>query len=119
RFFVSDYAVARSDWSMTRLSNCTCARTVRRVVVSTVCCDEPSLAVRSGIHRLVFFNGRLAGAHLVGSGRCPDWMPPSHRDSPLSHRAFWVALRHRGKNASRLFVEKRMQHRYTAGEFRL
>src|SRR5438874_1026009 len=34
RRFVGNDAVARPHWSMTRLANCTCARTLRRVVVN-------------------------------------------------------------------------------------
>ena len=46
-------------------------------------------------------------------------MPPCHRNSPLRHRAFRVALGHRSKNASRLFVEKRVKQRYATSEIRL
>ena len=46
-------------------------------------------------------------------------MPPCHRDSPLGHCAFRVALGHRSKNASRLFVEKRVKQRYATSEIRL
>ena len=106
RFFVRDHTVTRSDWSMTRLPNRACARAVRRIIIHIERLDESSLSVRSGIHRHCFFNCRFTCAHLIGSGRRPNWMPPSHGDSPLSHRAFRVALRHRSENTSRLFVEK-------------
>src|SRR5262249_1949357 len=37
----------------------------------------------------------------------------------LRHRAFRVALGHRGKNPSRLFVEKRVKQCYATSEIRL
>ncbi len=46
-------------------------------------------------------------------------MPPSHGDSPLSHCAFRVAFGHRSKNASRLFVEKRVEQCHATSEIRL
>src|SRR5262245_34191306 len=46
-------------------------------------------------------------------------MPPRHCDSPLRHRAFRVAFGHRGENASRLFIEKRMKQRYSTSEVSL
>src|SRR5216117_1826592 len=106
RFFVSDHTVAWSDWSVTRLSNSAWARTVRRIIINIERGNESPLSVRYALHRHCFFNGRLARAHLVRSGGCPNGVPPRHGDSPLSHRAFGVALSHRSKNTSRLFVEK-------------
>jgi hypothetical protein len=46
-------------------------------------------------------------------------MPPRHRDSPLRHRAFGIALGHRSKNAPRFFVEKRVKQRDATSEIRL
>ena len=106
RVFVSHDAVARSDWAMTRLSNSTSVRTIRRIVISVECRDESSLSIGSSVHRPCFFNGRLARTHLVRSRWCPNRMPPRHGDSPLRHGAFGIALGHRCENASRLFVEK-------------
>jgi len=106
RFFVGDHTVARADWSVTRLSNRACVRTVRRIVIHIERRDESPLSVRSGVHGHCFFNCRLTGAHLIGSGRCPNRMPPCHGNSPLSHRAFRVALGYRTENTPRLFVKK-------------
>src|SRR5207249_11297050 len=95
RFFVSDHTVAWSDWSVTRLSNRAWARTVWRIIINIERGNESPLSVRYALHRHCFFNGRLARAHLVRSGGCPNGVPPRHGDSPLSHRAFGVALSHR------------------------
>src|SRR5215831_18496320 len=46
-------------------------------------------------------------------------MPPSHRNSPLGHCALRVALGNRSKNASRLFVKKRVEQCHPASEIRL
>src|SRR5882724_124717 len=106
RFFVSDHTITRSDRSMTRLSNRGCARTIRRIVIHVERCDESSFSVRSCVHRHCFFNCRLTGFHFIGSRWRPYWMPPCHGNSPLSHRAFRVALCDRSENTSRLFVKK-------------
>src|SRR5262249_18315070 len=105
-FFVSNDTVAWSDWSVTRLSDGACARTVRRIVINIERRDEAFLAVRSGVHRHCFFNSSFASAHLIGSRWCPNRMPPCHGDSPRSHRALGVAFSYRSENAPRLFVEK-------------
>ncbi len=118
-FFIGDNPIARSDGSVTRLSNRSCARAVRRVVIGVECSNESALAIRAGVHRHRLFNGCFACAHFVRSGRRPDWMPPRHGDSPLRHRAFRVAFGHRSKNASSLFVEKRVKQCYATSEIRL
>ncbi|PYL39427.1 MAG: hypothetical protein DMF36_05515 [Verrucomicrobia bacterium] len=92
RFFVSDHTIAWSNWSMTRLSNRACVRTLPRIVINVECRYESSLSIRSGVQCHCFFNSRFAGAHLVRPRRRPNRMPPCHGDSPLSHRAFGVAL---------------------------
>ena len=46
-------------------------------------------------------------------------MPPCHGDSPLRHRAFRVALGYGSKNASRLFIEKRVEQCHATSEIRL
>src|SRR5439155_487279 len=81
--------------------------------------NESALAIRAGVHRHRLLNGCFACAHFVRSGRRPDWMPPRHGDSPLRHRAFRVALGHRSKNASSLFVEKRVKQCYATSEIGL
>src|SRR5436305_15048697 len=43
RRFVRDDAVARPHWSVTRLANCACARTLRRVVVNVERGDKSAL----------------------------------------------------------------------------
>src|SRR5439155_9666146 len=106
RSFVGNHPIARSDWPMTRLSNRTRCRTVRRIVIDVERRNEPSLAVCPGIHRHCFFNGSFARAHFLRSGWRPNRMPPRHGDSPLSHRTFRVLLGHRRENTSRLFVEE-------------
>ena len=106
RVFVSHDAVARSDWAMTRLSNRTSVRTIRRIVIKIECRDESSFSIGSSVHGHCFFNGCLARTHLVKSGWCPNRMPPRHGNSPLSHGAFGIALGHRCENAPGLFVEK-------------
>ena len=115
-FFVGHHSIAWSDRSMTRLSNRACSRTVRCIVIDIQRPDESSLAVRAGVHRHRFFDGRFTRAHFIGSRWRPNRMPPRHGDSPLSHRAFRVALGHRSKNASRLFVKKRMEQRHAASK---
>src|SRR6266436_6801387 len=47
RFFVCDHPVAQSDWSMTRLPNRICARTVRRIVLNIERGNESALAIRA------------------------------------------------------------------------
>ena len=46
-------------------------------------------------------------------------MPPGHGDSPLGHCTFRIAFGYCRKNASRLFVEKRVEQRYATSEIRL
>src|SRR5258707_10795821 len=75
--------------------------------------------MRAGVERHRLFNGSFTRTHFIRGRRRPDRMPPGHGDSPLRHRAFRIALRHRSKNASRLFVEKRVKQRYATGEIRL
>ena len=91
-FLVGDYPIARPDRTVTRLSNRSCARTVRRIVISVQRGDESALAIRPGLHRHRLFDGSFACAHFVGGRWSPDRMPPSHRDSPLSHCAFRIAF---------------------------
>src|SRR5437773_8924131 len=106
RFFVGDYPIARSNRSMTRLPNRTSGRTVRCIVINIERRDKSSLAVRAGVDRHRFFDRRFARAHFISSGWRPNRMPPRHRDSPLSHRAFRIAFGYRREYAARLFVEK-------------
>src|SRR5437588_11590309 len=47
--FVRNDAFARPHWSMTRLANCTCARTLRRVVVNVERSDKSALPIRAGV----------------------------------------------------------------------
>ena len=119
RFFVGHYPVARSDWTVARLSNRRCGRTVRGVVIDIERRDESALAIRADVHRHRLFNGCFACAHFVRSGRRPDWMPPRHGDSPLRHRAFRIAFGDGGKDTSRLFVEKRVEQRHATSKVRL
>src|SRR5439155_12916285 len=107
-FFVGHHAIAWSDRSMTRLSNRAFARTVRCIVIDIQRPDESSLAVRAGVHRHRFFDGSFTRAHFIGSRWRPNRMPPRHGDSPLSHRAFWIALGNRREDASCLFVKERV-----------
>src|SRR5437870_2636026 len=46
-------------------------------------------------------------------------MPPRHGDSPLRHRALRIAFGDGGKNASRFFIEKRMEQGHAASEIGL
>ena len=109
RFFVRDHAIARSNWTVAGLSGRSGGRPVRRVVVGVESGDETPFAISSGLHCHCLGRGRLAGAHFVGSRRCPDWVPPGHRDSPLRHCAVWILLGDGGEATARLFIEKRVQ----------
>src|SRR4029077_17796766 len=50
-FLVGNHPVARSHWSMTRLPDRTCVRTVWRIVIDIERGDESTLAICAGVHR--------------------------------------------------------------------
>src|SRR5205085_3770082 len=117
RFLISDYPIARSHWSMTRLSNRALARAVRRIVIDIERGNESPLAICARGHSHGLLDSRFACGHFVRSRRGPNRMPPCHRDSPLSHGAFRVLLGRGSETSPRFFIKERVQQRHAAREF--
>ncbi len=80
------------------------------------CGDICALALGARDEVLCLLHLRPSELHVIGVWAAPDFVEEAHRNSPVRHRAAWVALGKPLKLVSRLFIPEVMQQSYAAIE---